>query len=85
MKQNNDNFDWFEWAGLKPTQYDDLVDEAKRQGVPVFEEDKKEDIFNRLLAVKSFKNNKSTVNINKILTAITFVSAVVTVITAFFK
>jgi len=85
VKQENNDFDWFKWAGIKPSQFTELVDEARKNGVPVFEADSKEDIFNRLMSVKTLENNKSTMKINKALTVITFLSMVVTVVTAFFK
>lgn len=84
MKDNNESFDWFKWAELEPRQYDTLVIEARKYDVPIFELDKKEDIFNRILAFKAYKNNKTSLFYNKILTCITVVSALISVVSNFY-
>jgi len=85
MNQKEDNFDWFQWAGITPSEHDDLIATAKKKGVPTFPSDSGEALYNRLLAFEARQNNKSTLKINKILAFISFVSAVVAVITLFIK
>jgi len=85
MPENDKDFDWFKWAGIKPRKYEELVVEAKKYDVPVFETDKEVDIYNRILSFKSYNNNQDTLKTNKILTGIAFISALVSIITIFLK
>lgn len=85
MKQENDDFDWFKWASIKPSQRDKLIEEAKKNGVPIFESDGNEGIFNRIMTVKALENNRSTVKINIALTFISLISMIATIVTAFYK
>jgi len=85
MKQKSDGFDWFRWAGISQTDHDDLIEKARKKGVPTFLGDSGETIYNRLLAFETHQNNKSTLLINKTLAFISFASAVVAVITLFIK
>jgi hypothetical protein len=92
MKEEKDEeFDWFRWADIKSSSFDQqvqlekLIEEAKKHNVPILKNDKEEDIFNRLLSVKTYKNNKETLSINKVLTVISFVSAMVSIVTLFFN
>jgi hypothetical protein len=72
----NDKFDWFEWAGINPSDFDDLVTKANEKNVPVFANDNEESLFNRLLSVQTCKNNLQTTRVNIALAAISFVSAI---------
>lgn len=80
MKGTKKEFDWLQWAGIKENNIDKLHAEAEKYNVPVFETDSTQDIFNRILAVRSYSANKNMVRVNSILTAITFISAVVAVL-----
>lgn len=81
--QKDDDFDWYAWIGIKlplleqEVQREQLIEEAKKHVVPIFPNDKTEDIFNRLFAVKAYKNNKQMLLTNKIMTIISFLSAIV--------
>ncbi len=83
MKDDNDEFDWFKWAGIKPSHIDDLMKEAEKYKIPVFPNDNEEVIFNRLMAVKTYRNNIKTIRINKLLAAISFVSAIISIFMVF--
>ena len=85
MKKNKGNFNWFDWAGIKPTELEVLIVEAKKKGVPTFPNDTGETIYNRLLSYDVFQNNKSSLLVNKVLAFISFSSAVVAVLTLFIK
>lgn len=84
MKEKDD-FDWFQWAGITPPDLDDLIEKAKKKGVPTFPNDTGEMIYNRLLSFEAHLNNKSTLKINIILASISFVSAVAAIVTLFIK
>ena len=83
MKDDNNEFDWFKWADIKPTSLDNLMKEAEKYKVPVYPNDNEDVIFNRILAVKTYRNNKETIRINKSLAAISFVSAIVSIFMVF--
>lgn len=76
---NKKDFDWFEWAGIEPESRDKLLSEANNEGVPVFESDSNKDLYDRILASKTFKNNKSTIRMNKRLAVVTVISAAVSI------
>ncbi len=83
MKDDKNEFDWFKWADIKPTGLDNLMKEAEKYKVPVYPNDNEEVIFNRILAVKTYRNNKETIRINKALAAISFASAIVSIFMVF--
>ena len=79
MKSKKEEFDWFKWAGIEPSNRDKLLEEARKYKVPVFDNDKDESLFNRLMSVKTFIANQETIKLNKVLAIISFVSAIVSV------
>ena len=76
-------FDWLEWAGLKESDTEKLFSEARKHNIPVFEEDSKQELFNRVLSVRTYKANKKFVIINIVLASISCLAAVITLIVAF--
>jgi len=80
MKNEKDDFDWFKWAGVEPLPRDKLLSEAKIEGVPVFDSDSDKDLYDRILASKTFENNRSTIRMNKGLAIVTVISATISII-----
>ncbi len=74
-----DEFDWFKWAGIKENDVDKLVAEARKEGVNFFDGDSPQEIFNRLLAVKSYKSNTKFMLFNVAIATISCIAAVVSV------
>jgi len=81
-KKESDDFNWFKWVGIEPKPIDQLILEAKEIGVPVFEADTEKDLYDRVLAVKMLKNNRSTVRTNIFIAVVTIISAIASVISA---
>ena len=75
----NKEFDWFKWAELKETDHDKLISNAKKKNIPIFDSDTSQDIYNRLLAVKTYRFNINTVIINLILTVVSIISATISI------
>ncbi len=75
----NEKVDWFSWLGIPESSHEKLLSEAKSHGVPVFDSDSSKDIFNRILALRTYKANRQTVIINLALTIITLSSTVIAV------
>lgn len=83
MSDKEDYFDWFEWAGVKIGAREELVEHAKNEEVPTFDDDSAEQIYNRILALKTLRNNQSTLLANKVLMGITLVSTIANLIITF--
>lgn len=75
-------FDWLKWAGLSESERDKLLDEAKKVKVQVFESDSEKEIFNRILAVKTYYSNTRLLIANLIFTAVSCSAAVVSVLSS---
>lgn len=65
--------DWIKWLELQESP-----SEAKKQGVPIFDGDKPQDIANRIQTYGATKVNKQLLYVNIVLTAISFFSAIYT-------
>ena len=77
--------DWYEWAGIKATSRESLIQEANSMKVPIFESDSDEQIYSRLYNSKVLTANRKTVILNIILCAISFIAAAASVVQLFPK
>ncbi len=67
--------DWISWAGLKETTSDKVIAEAKKCKIPIFDDDRLQDIAARLHSFKTDKINRRLLHTNITLTAISLLSA----------
>lgn len=70
--------DWIKWLELQESPSEAIFSETKKQGVPIFDGDKPQDIANRIQTYGATKVNKQLLYVNIVLTAISFFSAIYT-------
>lgn len=68
--------DWLKWAGLEESPVTAVIAEAQKQGIPVFDDDRPQDIASRIHSYKTTKINKQLLYANIVLTTISIISAI---------
>ena len=75
--------DWLKWAGLEERPIETIIAEARKHGIPVFDDDRPQDIASRIVSYKTIKFNKHLLYANIALAAISLASAIAAIFTLF--